>query len=53
MTSLTENDTPPTFYEQRSLAERLYREQGMDIQHYLVIKNQTQTDKYDDDRGKD
>lgn len=53
MTSLTENDTLPTFYEQRSLAERLYREQGMDIQHYLVIKNQTQTDKYDDDRGKD
>ncbi|WP_223811647.1 MULTISPECIES: hypothetical protein [Pantoea] len=53
MTSLTENDTPPTFHEQRSLAERLYREQGMDIQHYLVIKNQTQTDKYNDDKGKD
>lgn len=45
--------SPPTFHEQRSLAERLYREQGMDTQRLLGHKNQTQTDKYNDDRGKD
>lgn len=53
MTSLTCNGTPPTFHEQRSLAERLYREQGMDTQRLPGYKKQTQTDKYNDDRGKD
>ncbi len=46
------NGTPPTFHEQRSLAERLYREQGINTQHLLGHKNQAQTDKYHDDRGK-
>lgn len=53
MTSLTwDSGSPPTFHEQRSLSERLYREQGMDTQRLLGHKNQTQTDKYNDDRGK-
>ena len=47
------NGTPPTFHEQRSLAERLYRDQGIDTQRLLGHKNQAQTDKYNDDRGKD
>jgi len=48
-----ESGTPPTFHEQRSLAERLYREQGMDTKRLLGHKNQVQTDKYNDDRGKE
>ncbi|MBS0877615.1 MULTISPECIES: site-specific integrase [unclassified Tatumella] len=47
------NGTPPTFHEQRSLSERLYREQGIDTQKLLGHKNQAQTDKYHDDRGKE
>lgn len=47
------NGTPPTFHEQRSLSERLYREQGIDTQRLLGHKNQSQTDKYHDDRGKE
>lgn len=47
------NGTPPTFHEQRSLAERLYREQGLNTQQLLGHKNQVQTDKYNDDRGKE
>ena len=47
------NGTPPTFHEQRSLAERLYREQGLNTQQLLGHKNQLQTDKYNDDRGKE
>ncbi len=49
-----ENGTPPTFHEQRSLSERLYREQGdVDTRHLLGHKSQHQTDAYNDDRGKD
>ncbi|KQN46917.1 integrase [Serratia sp. Leaf50] len=44
--------TPPTFHEQRSLSERLYRAQGVDTQKLLGHKNQDMTDKYNDDRGK-
>ncbi|WBF44485.1 site-specific integrase [Serratia rubidaea] len=44
--------TPPTFHEQRSLAERLYRAQGIDTMSLLGHKNQQMTDKYNDDRGK-
>lgn len=44
--------TPPTFHEQRSLAERLYRDQGIDTMSLLGHKNQQMTDKYNDDRGK-
>ncbi|WBM69165.1 site-specific integrase [Buttiauxella sp. WJP83] len=45
--------TPPTFHEQRSLSERLYRAQGIDTQKLLGHKNQEMTDRYNDDRGKD
>ncbi|NIF58931.1 tyrosine-type recombinase/integrase [Enterobacter sp. Ap-916] len=45
--------TPATFHEQRSLSERLYKEQGINTQKLLGHKTQTQTDSYHDDRGKD
>lgn len=45
--------TAPTFHEQRSLSERLYREQGVDTQKLLGHKSREMTDKYNDDRGKD
>lgn len=43
----------PTFHEQRSPSERLYREQGLDTQKLLGHKSKKMTDKYNDDRGKD
>lgn len=43
----------PTFHEQRSLSERLYREQGLNTQKLLGHKSQKMTDRYNDDRGKD
>lgn len=48
-----EKGTAPTFHEQRSLAERLYVKQGLNTKDLLGHKNQQQTDKYHDDRGKD
>ncbi|ENF4691837.1 phage integrase Arm DNA-binding domain-containing protein [Escherichia coli] len=45
--------SPATFHEQRSLSERLYKEQGIDTQKLLGHKTQHQTDKYHDDRGKE
>lgn len=45
--------TPATFHEQRSLAERLYAEQGVDTQKLLGHKSPNQTARYHDDRGKD
>lgn len=45
--------TAPTFHEQRSLSERLYREQGVDTQKLPGYKTQKMTDRYNDDRGKD
>ena len=45
--------TPATFHEQRSLSERLYRAQGINTKDLLGHKNQQQTDRYHDDRGKD
>ena len=44
--------TPATFHEMRSLSERLYRQQGINTKNLLGHKNQQQTDKYHDDRGK-
>ncbi|HHN5451497.1 TPA: integrase, partial [Escherichia coli] len=41
-----------TFHEQRSLSERLYKEQGLNTQKLLGHKTQQQTDRYHDDRGK-
>lgn len=43
--------TPPTFHEIRSLAERLYREQGVDVQHLLGHREARMTQVYDDYRG--
>lgn len=45
--------TPPTFHEQRSLSERIYRAQGVDTKQLLGHKNQQMTDKYNDDRGRE
>ncbi len=45
--------TPATFHEQRSLSERLYKEQGIDTKKLLGHKSQQQTDRYNDYRGKD
>ncbi len=47
------NGTPATFHEQRSLAERLYKCQGLNTQILLGHKTQSQTDRYHDDRGKE
>jgi hypothetical protein len=40
-------------HEQRSLSERLHREQGINTKDLLGHKSQQQIDKYHDDRGKD
>lgn len=45
--------TPPTFHEQRSLSERLYRAQGVNTMLLLGHKNQQMTDRYNDDRGRE
>ncbi|MBJ8387507.1 site-specific integrase [Citrobacter cronae] len=47
-----EKGSPATFHEQRSLSERLYKEQGLDTQKLLGHKTQQQTDRYHNDRGK-
>ncbi len=44
--------TPATFHEQRSLAERLYKAQGIDTQRLLGHKTPNQTARYHDERGK-
>jgi integrase len=44
--------TPASFHEQRSLAERLYKDQGIDTQKLLGHKSPNQTARYHDDRGK-
>lgn len=44
--------TPPTFHEIRSLAERLYRDQGgVNTQHLLGHNESETTDLYNDSRG--
>ncbi|MEY8647736.1 phage integrase Arm DNA-binding domain-containing protein [Klebsiella pasteurii] len=47
------NGTPPSFHEQRSLSERLYREQGVNTQILLGHTSKTMTDRYNDSRGKE
>ncbi|HHB8934222.1 phage integrase Arm DNA-binding domain-containing protein [Klebsiella pneumoniae] len=47
------NGSPPSFHEQRSLSERLYREQGIDTQILLGHTSKTMTDRYNDSRGKE
>ncbi|RKR64998.1 phage integrase family protein [Yokenella regensburgei] len=45
--------TPASFHEQRSLAERLYKDQGINTQKLLGHKSPNQTARYHDNRGKD
>lgn len=45
--------TPPSLHEIRSLAERLYRKQGINTKTLLGHKRQAMTDVYNDDRGLD
>lgn len=42
---------PPTFHEMRSLAARLYHEQGYDPQRLLGHRHRTTTELYQDNRG--
>lgn len=42
---------PPSLHECRSLAERLYRAQGIDTRVLLGHRHQSMTDLYHDDRG--
>lgn len=42
---------PPTFHEQRSLAARLYHDQGYDPQRLLGHRHRTTTELYQDNRG--
>lgn len=51
--STPEGKTPATFHEQRSLAERLYRAQGVDTKTLLGHKVQATTDRYNDSRGQE
>lgn len=48
-----ERPAPPSLHEIRSLAERMYREQGINTQILLGHKTRAMTDKYNDDRGLD
>lgn len=43
--------TPATFHEIRSLSERVYRAQGVDVQALLGHRDPRTTAKYDDGRG--
>lgn len=45
--------TPPTFREIRSLAERMYRQQGIDTRTLLGHKYQRMTDSYNDIRDRE
>lgn len=44
-------ENPPSLHECRSLAERLYRAQGINTMILLGHKHQAMTDMYHDDRG--
>lgn len=46
-------ETPPSFHELRSLAERTYEDAGMNTQPLLGHKNAKTTAKYHDIRGED
>lgn len=48
-----EDYSPPSFFEIRSLAERLYREQGVNTQLLLGHKYRSTTDLYNDLRGRE
>ena len=44
---------PPSFHEQRSLSERIYRDAGVDTQRLLGHRRREMTDKYNNNRGLD
>ncbi|EOF4706117.1 phage integrase Arm DNA-binding domain-containing protein [Klebsiella oxytoca] len=46
-----EGHTPPSFHEQRSLASRLYKEQGLNVKTLLGHKTDAMSEEYADDRG--
>lgn len=46
-----EGRTPPTYHELRSLAERLYRDQGINTQTLLGHRHARMTEVYNDPRG--
>lgn len=48
-----EGHTPPSFHEQRSLASRLYKEQGLNVKTLLGHKTDAMSEEYADDRGLD
>lgn len=48
-----EDYNPPSFFEVRSLAERLYRDQGVNTQLLLGHKYRSTTDLYNDLRGRE
>ncbi|MCX8678632.1 tyrosine-type recombinase/integrase [Gilliamella sp. B2865] len=48
-----EDYNPPSFFEIRSLAERLYRKQGVNTQVLLGHKYRSTTDLYNDLRGRE
>ena len=48
-----EDYKPPSFFEIRSLAERLYRDQGVNTQILLGHKYRSTTDLYNDLRGRE
>lgn len=50
---VSEWESPPTLHEQRSLSERLYRDQGINTLRLLGHKSQRMTDDYNDDRGRE
>ncbi|WNJ82236.1 tyrosine-type recombinase/integrase (plasmid) [Cedecea neteri] len=50
---LGSGETPPTFREHRSLAERLYRAQNLDTRTLLGHRYQQMTDQYNNPRGKE
>ena len=49
--TISSKRTPASLHEIRSLAERLYREQGINTMQLLGHTSQTMTDLYNRDRG--
>lgn len=50
---ISKGATPPSFHEQRSLASRLYTEQGVDVKTLLGHSTDAMSEQYKDDRGLD
>ncbi|MFP2164522.1 hypothetical protein ACLEYI_06060 [Enterobacter ludwigii] len=48
--SVPKGKKPPSYHEQRSLAERMYHQQGIDTQTLLGHSSAAMTEQYHDDR---